>query len=113
MKNQPWCTGDKRHTSINHACSVCHNNHLVSLTTDENQKEGPEEEGDDAGAGGKVEEEEEEDPMDAFYPQTLAGFITVLTEEGDMIYLTENVSRHIGITQVRHEHSPAGQKEDQ
>uniref|UniRef100_A0A8D3BPP9 Hypoxia inducible factor 1 subunit alpha, like n=1 Tax=Scophthalmus maximus TaxID=52904 RepID=A0A8D3BPP9_SCOMX len=45
-------------------------------------------------------QEEEEDPMDAFYPQTLAGFITVLTEEGDMIYLTENVSRHIGITQL-------------
>ncbi|XP_035479601.1 hypoxia inducible factor 1 subunit alpha, like isoform X1 [Scophthalmus maximus] len=73
---------------------------MRSLLQDENQKEGPEEEGDDAGAGGKVEEEEEEDPMDAFYPQTLAGFITVLTEEGDMIYLTENVSRHIGITQL-------------
>ncbi|XP_040903163.1 hypoxia inducible factor 1 subunit alpha, like isoform X2 [Toxotes jaculatrix] len=46
------------------------------------------------------EEEEEEDPMDAFYPQALAGFIMVMTEEGDMIYLTENVSRHIGITQL-------------
>nr|XP_046245921.1 hypoxia inducible factor 1 subunit alpha, like isoform X2 [Scatophagus argus] len=45
-------------------------------------------------------EEEEEDPMDAFYPQVLAGFIMVMTEEGDMIYLTENVSRHIGITQL-------------
>uniref|UniRef100_A0A8D3C4N9 Hypoxia inducible factor 1 subunit alpha, like n=1 Tax=Scophthalmus maximus TaxID=52904 RepID=A0A8D3C4N9_SCOMX len=56
---------------------------MRSLLQDENQKE-----------------EEEEDPMDAFYPQTLAGFITVLTEEGDMIYLTENVSRHIGITQL-------------
>lgn len=52
----------------------------------------------------KVEEEEEkekdEDPMDAFYPQALAGFIMVMTEEGDMIYLTENVNKHIGITQV-------------
>ncbi|XP_026173295.1 hypoxia inducible factor 1 subunit alpha, like [Mastacembelus armatus] len=48
----------------------------------------------------KEEEEEEEDPMDAFYPQALAGFIMVVTEEGDMIYLTENVSRHIGITQL-------------
>lgn len=41
--------------------------------------------------------------MDAFYPQALAGFIMVLTEEGDMIYLTENVSGHIGITQVQRE----------
>ncbi|KAM6988225.1 hypoxia inducible factor 1 subunit alpha, like [Tautogolabrus adspersus] len=46
------------------------------------------------------EEEEEEDPMDTFYPQVLAGFILVMSEEGDMIYLTENVSKHIGITQL-------------
>uniref|UniRef100_A0A672GGJ6 Hypoxia-inducible factor 1-alpha-like n=1 Tax=Salarias fasciatus TaxID=181472 RepID=A0A672GGJ6_SALFA len=46
------------------------------------------------------EEEEEEDPMDAFYPQTLAGFVMVLSEEGDMIYLTENVNKHIGIMQL-------------
>ncbi|TMS07502.1 Hypoxia-inducible factor 3-alpha [Larimichthys crocea] len=46
------------------------------------------------------EEEEEGDPMDSFYPQALAGFIMVMTEEGDMIYLTENVNRHIGITQL-------------
>lgn len=58
------------------------------FTAGENQKEECE------------EEEEEEDPMDAFYPEALAGFIMVMTEEGDMIYLTENVSRHIGITQV-------------
>ena len=48
----------------------------------------------------KEEEEEEEDPMDTFYPEALAGFVMVMTEEGDMIYLTENVSKHIGITQV-------------
>ncbi|XP_073318730.1 hypoxia inducible factor 1 subunit alpha, like [Pagrus major] len=46
------------------------------------------------------EEEEEEDPMDTFYPEALAGFIMVMTEEGDMIYLTENVSKHIGIAQL-------------
>lgn len=40
--------------------------------------------------------------MDAFYAQALAGFIMVLTEEGDMVYLTENVSKYVGITQVRH-----------
>lgn len=39
--------------------------------------------------------------MDSFYPQTLAGFIMVLTEEGDMIFLTENVNKYIGIVQVR------------
>lgn len=39
--------------------------------------------------------------MDGFYPQTLAGFIMVLTEEGDMIFLTENVNKYIGIVQVR------------
>ncbi|XP_068440961.1 hypoxia inducible factor 1 subunit alpha, like [Clinocottus analis] len=46
------------------------------------------------------EEEEEDDPMDSFYPQALAGFIMVMTEEGDMIYLTENVSTHIGVPQL-------------
>ncbi|XP_070684757.1 hypoxia inducible factor 1 subunit alpha, like [Pempheris klunzingeri] len=46
------------------------------------------------------QEEKEEDPMDVFYPQALAGFIMVMTEEGDMIYLTENVSKHVGITQL-------------
>lgn len=39
--------------------------------------------------------------MDSFYLQTLAGFIMVLTEEGDMIFLTENVNKSIGIVQVR------------
>uniref|UniRef100_A0A7N5ZV11 Hypoxia inducible factor 1 subunit alpha, like n=1 Tax=Anabas testudineus TaxID=64144 RepID=A0A7N5ZV11_ANATE len=48
----------------------------------------------------KDEDDEEEDLMDTFYPQALAGFIMVTTEEGDMIYLTENVSKHIGITQL-------------
>ncbi|XP_041668971.1 hypoxia inducible factor 1 subunit alpha, like isoform X2 [Cheilinus undulatus] len=45
-------------------------------------------------------EEEEEDPMDSFFPQVLAGFIMVMSEEGDLIYLTENVNKHIGITQL-------------
>lgn len=46
------------------------------------------------------QEEDDGDPMDCFYPQSLAGFVMTLTEEGDVIYLTENVSRHIGIPQV-------------
>ncbi|KAI4878552.1 hypothetical protein NFI96_016749, partial [Prochilodus magdalenae] len=44
--------------------------------------------------------EEEEDPTDAFYQQALAGFILVMTEEGDMIFLSDNVSKYIGITQL-------------
>ncbi|KAM3615488.1 uncharacterized protein V6R79_002919 [Siganus canaliculatus] len=46
------------------------------------------------------EQEEEEDPMDAFYPQALSGFVLMLTEEGDVVYLTESVSRYIGIAQL-------------
>ncbi|XP_047247069.1 hypoxia inducible factor 1 subunit alpha, like isoform X1 [Girardinichthys multiradiatus] len=50
--------------------------------------------------GEKDEEEKDEDPMDGFFPQALAGFIMVMTEEGDMVFLTENVNKHIGITQL-------------
>ncbi|CAL8352441.1 unnamed protein product [Lota lota] len=46
------------------------------------------------------EEEEEEDCMDGLYPRALAGFITVLTEEGDMVYVSDSVSKHIGIAQL-------------
>lgn len=53
-----------------------------------------------AASDSQKKESEEEDPMDIFYPQTLAGFIMVLTEEGDMVYLTENVNKYIGIVQV-------------
>lgn len=55
----------------------------------------------DTAGENQEEDSEEEDPMDTFYPQALAGFIMVMTEEGDVIYLTENVSKHIGMTQVR------------
>ncbi|XP_066520290.1 hypoxia inducible factor 1 subunit alpha, like [Hoplias malabaricus] len=44
--------------------------------------------------------EEEEDPVNAFYQQALSGFILVMTEEGDMIFLSDNVSKYIGITQL-------------
>ncbi|XP_054649916.1 hypoxia inducible factor 1 subunit alpha, like [Dunckerocampus dactyliophorus] len=46
------------------------------------------------------EEDEEEDPADGLYAQALAGFIVVISEEGDMIYLTENVSKHVGMAQL-------------
>lgn len=45
-------------------------------------------------------EKEEEDPTDAFYQQALAGFVLVLNEDGDMVFLSDNVSKFIGITQV-------------
>uniref|UniRef100_A0A3B1JB26 Hypoxia inducible factor 1 subunit alpha, like n=1 Tax=Astyanax mexicanus TaxID=7994 RepID=A0A3B1JB26_ASTMX len=50
----------------------------------------------------KVEQgtEEEQDPTDAFYQQALSGFVLVLTEEGDMIFLSENVSKYIGLAQL-------------
>ncbi|XP_057694242.1 hypoxia inducible factor 1 subunit alpha, like isoform X2 [Corythoichthys intestinalis] len=46
------------------------------------------------------QEEQEEDPADVLYSQALSGFILVITVEGDMIYLTDNVSKHIGIPQL-------------
>lgn len=44
--------------------------------------------------------EETEDPTDGFYQQALAGFILVLTEEGDMVFLSDSASKYIGIAQV-------------
>ncbi|XP_060799974.1 hypoxia inducible factor 1 subunit alpha, like [Neoarius graeffei] len=44
--------------------------------------------------------EKEEDPTDPFYQQALAGFILVLSEDGDMVFLSDNVSKFVGITQL-------------
>ncbi|XP_077064476.1 hypoxia inducible factor 1 subunit alpha, like isoform X3 [Siphateles boraxobius] len=44
--------------------------------------------------------EETENPTDGFYQQALAGFILVMTEEGDMVFLSESVNKYIGITQL-------------
>uniref|UniRef100_A0A8C1SR66 Hypoxia inducible factor 1 subunit alpha, like n=1 Tax=Cyprinus carpio TaxID=7962 RepID=A0A8C1SR66_CYPCA len=43
---------------------------------------------------------ETENPTDAFYQQALAGFILVMTEEGDLVFLSESVSKYIGMTQL-------------
>nr|WLF82684.1 hypoxia-inducible factor 3 alpha subunit [Tor putitora] len=48
----------------------------------------------------KTPTEETESPTDAFYQQALAGFILVMTEEGDMVFLSESVSKYIGVTQL-------------
>ncbi|XP_007941239.1 hypoxia-inducible factor 3-alpha [Orycteropus afer afer] len=37
--------------------------------------------------------------LDACYLQALEGFVMVLTAEGDMAYLSENVSKHLGLSQ--------------
>uniref|UniRef100_W5JXH2 Endothelial PAS domain protein 1 n=1 Tax=Astyanax mexicanus TaxID=7994 RepID=W5JXH2_ASTMX len=38
--------------------------------------------------------------MDALYLKSLQGFVVVVTSEGDMIFLSENVSKFMGLTQV-------------
>ncbi|KAG7470764.1 hypothetical protein MATL_G00117250 [Megalops atlanticus] len=56
--------------------------------------------GDEKAEPSAEEQGEEEETMDRFYPRALAGFIMVLTEEGDMVYLSECVNKYIGITQL-------------
>ncbi|KAJ8280722.1 hypothetical protein GJAV_G00058170 [Gymnothorax javanicus] len=51
-------------------------------------------------SGGTKVDSTEGEETDRFYPRALGGFIMVLSEEGDMIFLSECVSRHIGITQL-------------
>ncbi|TDH15399.1 hypothetical protein EPR50_G00030450 [Perca flavescens] len=87
------CTHLDKSAIMRVALSFLRLHHL--LRPGKNQKEESEEQD-----GEEEEEEEEEDPMDAFYPQALAGFVMVMTEEGDMIYLTDNVSKYLGITQL-------------
>ncbi|XP_067874932.1 hypoxia-inducible factor 1-alpha-like isoform X3 [Heterodontus francisci] len=38
--------------------------------------------------------------LDRFYLRALEGFVMVLTEEGDIVYLSENVNRYLGLTQL-------------
>ncbi|XP_040267119.1 hypoxia-inducible factor 1-alpha [Bufo bufo] len=44
-------------------------------------------------------ESEVEKQLNCFYLKALEGFVLVLTEEGDMIYLSENVNKCMGLTQ--------------
>ncbi|XP_036131322.1 hypoxia-inducible factor 3-alpha [Molossus molossus] len=41
-----------------------------------------------------------DEPLDACYLKALEGFVMVLTAEGDMAYLSENVSKHLGLSQL-------------
>ncbi|XP_043930427.1 hypoxia-inducible factor 1-alpha [Protopterus annectens] len=46
-----------------------------------------------------IEDDESDKQLNSFYLKALDGFVMVLTEDGDMIYLSENVNRCIGLTQ--------------
>lgn len=50
-------------------------------------------------AGDMDGESEMEKQLNCFYLKALEGFVLVLTEEGDMIYLSENVNKCMGLTQ--------------
>ncbi|XP_060896377.1 endothelial PAS domain-containing protein 1b [Labrus mixtus] len=43
---------------------------------------------------------EEDIQMDSLYLKSLEGFVTVLTSEGDIIFLSENINKFLGLTQV-------------
>lgn len=38
--------------------------------------------------------------MDTLYLKSLQGFVAVVTSEGDMIFLSENINKFMGLTQV-------------
>uniref|UniRef100_A0A8C6VL61 Endothelial PAS domain protein 1 n=1 Tax=Naja naja TaxID=35670 RepID=A0A8C6VL61_NAJNA len=43
---------------------------------------------------------ETDQQLDNLYLKALEGFITVITQDGDMIFLSENISKYMGLTQV-------------
>lgn len=49
----------------------------------------------------KEEESELDSQLNGFYLKALEGFLMVLSEDGDMVYLSENVNKSMGLTQVR------------
>ncbi|XP_068110522.1 hypoxia-inducible factor 1-alpha isoform X2 [Hyperolius riggenbachi] len=50
-------------------------------------------------AGDAAGESDMEKQLNCFYLKALEGFVMVLTEEGDMIYMSENVNKCMGLTQ--------------
>lgn len=42
-----------------------------------------------------------EDVGDSLFLQALQGFLLVVSADGDMVFLSENVNQHLGLTQVR------------
>ncbi|XP_048391629.1 endothelial PAS domain-containing protein 1b isoform X3 [Stegostoma tigrinum] len=51
-------------------------------------------------SGGPETETETEKQMDALYLKALEGFIMMVTQDGDIIFLSENISKYMGLTQV-------------
>ncbi|XP_016086768.1 endothelial PAS domain-containing protein 1-like isoform X1 [Sinocyclocheilus grahami] len=43
---------------------------------------------------------QDDSQMDSLYRKSLEGFVAVVTSDGDMIFLSENVSKFMGLTQV-------------
>lgn len=43
---------------------------------------------------------QDDSQMDSLYLKSLEGFVAVVTSDGDMIFLSENVSKFMGLTQV-------------
>nr|XP_056707485.1 hypoxia-inducible factor 1-alpha isoform X1 [Euleptes europaea] len=50
-------------------------------------------------AGDLEEEAEMETQLNCFYLKALDGFVMVLSEDGDMVYMSENVNKCMGLTQ--------------
>nr|WNL52992.1 hypoxia-inducible factor 1 alpha subunit [Sinonovacula constricta] len=47
-----------------------------------------------------VEEGSLEEKMNSLYPKALGGFLVVLSKDGDFIYVSETISRYLGIQQI-------------
>jgi hypothetical protein len=45
---------------------------------------------------------EPEKQMDSLYLKSLEGFVTVVTSDGDIAFLSDNISKFMGLTQVAH-----------
>ncbi|XP_068590533.1 endothelial PAS domain-containing protein 1b [Cebidichthys violaceus] len=52
------------------------------------------------GGGGRDGDDDDDGQMDSLYLKSLEGFITMVTSDGDMIFLSENISKFMGLTQV-------------
>uniref|UniRef100_A0AAR2LBA1 Endothelial PAS domain protein 1b n=1 Tax=Pygocentrus nattereri TaxID=42514 RepID=A0AAR2LBA1_PYGNA len=53
-----------------------------------------------SGLGSVSRQPKEDTQMDVLYLKSLQGFVAVVTSEGDIIFLSENVSKFMGLTQV-------------
>lgn len=49
---------------------------------------------------GTVAKTETSVKMDELFPEALNGFMLVLSNDGNMVYLSENVSEYLGVSQV-------------